>query len=120
MPAVSSSSWGASALPTPNISQLGQGVLEGIIPFIMKDTDTSRTGGIDAETDSVRAMNGGPFRTIACLDFFGSDADGRRTTTQRQCLDLNPQAAGIFTGGALLPSGPMRYAEVAAVARERA
>ena len=103
---------GASALPTPNITQLGQGVLEGIIPFIMKDTDTSRTGGIDVETDSVRVMNGGPFRTIACLDFFGSDADGRRTTSQRQCLDLNPQAAGIFTGDALLPSGLMGYAEV--------
>jgi len=99
------------ALPTVSPSQLGSGVLQGIIPMIFRDTDTSRTGGVDIETDTIRVLNGGVQRTVACVDFFGSDSDGRRTTQERQCLDLNPQAAGVFSGD-IVPSGLMGFAEV--------
>jgi hypothetical protein len=105
---------GGAALPTPSANALGTGILQGVIPMIFRDTDTSRTGGVDVETDTIRILNGGEQRTVACLDFFGSDADGRRTTQQRQCLDLNPNASGILSGD-IVPSGIMGFAEVYSV-----
>src|SRR5204862_56606 len=86
----------------------------GIIPMVFRDTDTSRTGGVDVETDAIRVINAGASRTLACLDFYGSDSQGRRTSNERRCLDLNPNAVGMFTG-TMVPSGIMGYAEVFSV-----
>jgi len=105
---------GAGVLPTPSAAGIGSGVLQGVIPMVFRDTDTSRTGGIDIETEQIRVVNAGPARTIACLDFRSSDVDGRVTTTQRQCLDLNPSAVGLFSGD-IIPSGIMGMAEMYSV-----
>jgi hypothetical protein len=89
------------------------GTMQGVIPMVYRDADITRTGGIRIETTMVRLSNAGPIRTVACIDWHNSDSNGTRIGTERDCLDLNAGAVGIFTNiGDLIPAGIMGYAEV--------
>ncbi len=88
------------------------GTMQGVIPMVYRDADITRLGGIRIETTMVRISNAGPIRTVACIDWHNSDANGTRIGTERDCLDLAAGAVGIFTNiGDLIPAGIMGMAE---------